>query len=165
MSNPTLEDLMGLNDPDYLSQDLLSQDFSFFYSGKIIYDLNIKHYLGTNFLDSINITNIFLALFVIGVWAAYCLTTTKTTTPKESCPVCGDDREPLHFHYGARVCRGCKSFFLESLRRHQTLRCKRDGDCTINIHTRKACRPCRFRRCQDAGTRRRGDRMPLSKLV
>ena len=56
MSNPTLEDLMGLNDPDYLSQDLLSQDFSFFYSGKIIYDLNIKHYLGTNFLDSINIT-------------------------------------------------------------------------------------------------------------
>ena len=55
MSNPTLEDLMGLNDPDYLSQDLLSQDFSFFYSGKIIYDLNIKHYLGTNFLDSIDI--------------------------------------------------------------------------------------------------------------
>ena len=55
MSNPTLEDLMGLNDPDYLSQDLLSQDFLFFYSGKIIYDLNIKHYLGTNFLDSIDI--------------------------------------------------------------------------------------------------------------
>lgn len=74
------------------------------------------------------------------------------------CLVCGDDGRTT-FNYGARTCASCREFFR---RRHGTDLgpCKREGNCSINQHTRGTCPPCRLQKCQVIGMRLRAQAEP-----
>ncbi|XP_045660938.1 COUP transcription factor 2-like isoform X1 [Ursus americanus] len=69
-----------------------------------------------------------------------------------NCVVCGDKSSGKH--YGQFTCEGCKSFFKRSLGKSLNFKCHANQDCRIDLHHRKHCQYCRFKKCIDVGMKR-----------
>ncbi|CAD6187277.1 unnamed protein product [Caenorhabditis auriculariae] len=65
------------------------------------------------------------------------------------CTICGSAADGLH--YGAISCRSCNAFFRRTVVEKSKYQCKGNGNCTIDMELRCACRSCRFRKCLEAG--------------
>ena len=68
------------------------------------------------------------------------------------CKVCGE-AAARHVHYGATTCFSCRAFFRRSIQNQSTKQyiCRKGGNCSINLKTRKNCQKCRFDKCLSAG--------------
>ena len=65
------------------------------------------------------------------------------------------------FVYGGLACAGCRSFFRRSSNARRDRdgvtdlnRCRKNGNCVIDIYSRKCCVSCRYRKCLAIGMRR-----------
>jgi hypothetical protein len=67
------------------------------------------------------------------------------------CHVCGDKQTGSHF--GGISCESCKAFFRRSVQRNRCLsyKCAYNGNCTMNVITRKMCQFCRYNTCLNIG--------------
>ena len=70
-----------------------------------------------------------------------------------SCSVCNVAMVKSRVHYGGVSCYSCRAFFRRTTQREELKKCKFDGDCSMDHHERKSCRPCRYDRCLRAGMR------------
>ena len=70
-----------------------------------------------------------------------------------TCVVCGAAANGYNFD--AISCESCKAFFRRNaFRQLSQLRCPSDGQCVINVLTRKKCKRCRIIKCFSVGMRR-----------
>ena len=70
----------------------------------------------------------------------------------EKCRICGE-AAAKHVHYGAVTCFSCRAFFRRSIQNGcpKNYACRKGGNCTITLKTRKNCQKCRFEKCLSAG--------------
>jgi len=68
------------------------------------------------------------------------------------CKVCGE-RAGKHSYYGGQACPSCRAFFRRSVQSgyNVTYYCVREGQCEVNLKTRKNCQACRYKKCEAAG--------------
>ncbi|CAH1786649.1 unnamed protein product [Owenia fusiformis] len=64
---------------------------------------------------------------------------------KGPCPICSD--RSSGYHYGIYSCESCKGFFKRTVQNKKSFLCHRNGDCDINMLSRKKCPACRFKKC------------------
>ncbi|CAG2117776.1 unnamed protein product [Medioppia subpectinata] len=57
-------------------------------------------------------------------------------------------------HFGAISCDCCKAFFRTFAPKNKPLVCESNGECVINLLTRKWCKKCRLDKCLAAGMRK-----------
>jgi len=78
----------------------------------------------------------------------------SSTTAGEGalCAVCGA-RAGRHSYYGGLACQSCRAFFRRGTQRqaYQNLRCEKNLDCNITLHSRNRCKACRWTSCIKAG--------------
>ncbi|CAG2180235.1 unnamed protein product, partial [Oppiella nova] len=67
------------------------------------------------------------------------------------CEVCGN--KALGKNFGALSCEPCKAFFRRNALK-ETLKCHFNGNCKIDIITRKFCSKCRLDKCLAIGMRK-----------
>uniref|UniRef100_A0A914Z2U2 Nuclear receptor domain-containing protein n=1 Tax=Panagrolaimus superbus TaxID=310955 RepID=A0A914Z2U2_9BILA len=66
------------------------------------------------------------------------------------CKVCGDKSSGVH--YNVITCESCKSFFnYWNIFSAEEKQCFYEGNCPINLKTRKECTFCRLKKCKDLG--------------
>ena len=70
-----------------------------------------------------------------------------------SCSVCNTAMVKSRVHYGGVSCYSCRAFFRRTTQKEELKKCKFDGNCSLDHHERKSCRPCRYDRCLRAGMR------------
>ncbi|XP_052100411.1 nuclear hormone receptor HR96-like isoform X2 [Mytilus californianus] len=70
----------------------------------------------------------------------------------KSCRVCGD--KALGYNFNAVTCESCKAFFRRNALKDQTTKCLFQGNCFIDIRTRRFCPHCRLKKCFDIGMRK-----------
>ncbi|KAK6040262.1 zinc finger, C4 type [Cooperia oncophora] len=63
----------------------------------------------------------------------------------ETCRVCGD--KAYGYRYKAITCWPCGSFFSRHALCPEKFKCPNNGQCVINVATRKSCRKCRLQKC------------------
>ncbi|XP_054169177.1 vitamin D3 receptor-like [Oppia nitens] len=68
------------------------------------------------------------------------------------CAVCGD--RAIGKHFGALACKSCKPFFRRNAIKNKVFKCKTNGNCEINLKTRKSCRKCRLIKCLAVGMKK-----------
>ncbi|KAK7069111.1 Ligand binding domain of hormone receptors [Halocaridina rubra] len=70
------------------------------------------------------------------------------------CGVCGDKAKSMHF--GGLSCDSCKAFFRRAVNNdaYLSFTCPNDGNCVMNIISRKCCQFCRYKRCTGIGMER-----------
>ncbi|CAF3219982.1 unnamed protein product [Rotaria sp. Silwood2] len=77
----------------------------------------------------------------------------KKKKPNQSiniCQVCGDNASIIN--YGALSCLSCRTFFRRNGLPHKEVpACRYDGDCEVNMLTRKVCQACRLAKCLAVG--------------
>ena len=68
------------------------------------------------------------------------------------CLVCGE-KAGKHSYYGGQVCPSCRAFFRRSVQSgyNATYFCPKEGNCQVNLKTRKNCQFCRYKLCEEAG--------------
>ncbi|XP_071521137.1 uncharacterized protein [Panulirus ornatus] len=71
-----------------------------------------------------------------------------------TCRVCGDRAKSMHF--GGLSCDSCKAFFRRAVHNdaYVNFTCPYDGNCVINIASRKCCQFCRYKKCTSIGMER-----------
>ncbi|XP_042860472.1 inactive histone-lysine N-methyltransferase 2E-like isoform X2 [Penaeus japonicus] len=72
----------------------------------------------------------------------------------KTCGVCGDKAKSMHF--GGLSCDSCKAFFRRAVHNDAFMNftCPYDGNCAINIASRKCCQYCRYKKCTSIGMER-----------
>ncbi|XP_069974890.1 uncharacterized protein [Penaeus vannamei] len=72
----------------------------------------------------------------------------------KTCGVCGDKAKSMHF--GGLSCDSCKAFFRRAVHNDAftNFTCPYDGNCVINIASRKCCQYCRYKKCTSIGMER-----------
>ncbi|CAF5141477.1 unnamed protein product, partial [Rotaria sp. Silwood1] len=74
----------------------------------------------------------------------------KSNTTTSVCLVCGDNATIIN--YGALSCLSCRTFFRRNGHTNKEVpACRYDGDCEVNMLTRKVCKPCRLAKCLAVG--------------
>lgn len=68
------------------------------------------------------------------------------------CRVCGD--KALGYNFNAVTCESCKAFFRRNALKDQATKCLFQGNCFIDIRTRRFCPHCRLKKCFDIGMRK-----------
>ncbi|XP_068238167.1 uncharacterized protein [Palaemon carinicauda] len=70
------------------------------------------------------------------------------------CGVCGDKAKSMHF--GGLSCDSCKAFFRRAVHNdaYVNFTCPYDGNCVINVVSRKCCQFCRYKKCTSIGMER-----------
>ncbi|KAI3390023.1 hypothetical protein SNEBB_002197 [Seison nebaliae] len=82
--------------------------------------------------------------------------------PFGNCRVCNDAATGVH--YGCSTCEGCKGFFKRTNTKQQLGKdfnstCYFGWKCKITTETRNICRPCRYKKCLEAGMKISGSKM------
>ncbi|UJR32773.1 hypothetical protein I4U23_020233 [Adineta vaga] len=71
----------------------------------------------------------------------------------EICTVCGTQKAIMH--YGALCCESCKIFFRRNAQYDlSNNQCVFASQCDVTIHSRRACRYCRLKKCLSVGMQR-----------
>ncbi|CAF1174870.1 unnamed protein product [Rotaria sp. Silwood1] len=74
----------------------------------------------------------------------------KSISTTSGCLVCGDNATLIN--YGALSCLSCRTFFRRNgYPNKEVPACRYDGDCEVNMLTRKVCKPCRLAKCLAVG--------------
>ncbi|XP_038071736.1 vitamin D3 receptor-like [Patiria miniata] len=68
---------------------------------------------------------------------------------KQKCLVCGDKASGLH--YTVVSCESCKSFFGRKIKSKAKFTCEANGNCVMDLYTRRHCPACRLKKCLDVG--------------
>ncbi|PIK40295.1 putative oxysterols receptor LXR-beta isoform X1, partial [Apostichopus japonicus] len=68
---------------------------------------------------------------------------------KQKCLVCGDKASGLH--YTVVSCESCKSFFGRKIKSKAKFSCEANGNCVMDLYTRRHCPACRLKKCLDVG--------------
>lgn len=68
---------------------------------------------------------------------------------KQKCLVCGDKASGLH--YTVVSCESCKSFFGRKIKSKAKFTCEANGNCVMDLYTRRHCPACRLQKCLDVG--------------
>ena len=68
---------------------------------------------------------------------------------KQKCLVCGDKASGLH--YTVISCESCKSFFGRKIKSKAKFTCEANGNCVMDLYTRRHCPACRLKKCLDVG--------------
>ena len=76
------------------------------------------------------------------------------------CKVCGDISSGRH--YGQYTCDGCSGFFMRSVRKNMTYRCKGTNTCIVDKKRRNQCQACRFEKCLRVNMNRFGKNLFLA---
>ncbi|KAL5111319.1 DNA/RNA-binding protein KIN17 [Taenia crassiceps] len=71
---------------------------------------------------------------------------------EKKCAVCGD--HAVGFNFGAIACESCKAFFRRNALRATMPPCLFNGNCLIQVKTRRFCSPCRLSKCFAVGMRK-----------
>ncbi|XP_054153172.1 nuclear hormone receptor HR96-like [Oppia nitens] len=75
------------------------------------------------------------------------------TTNLKKCMVCGDNA--FGYNFCAVTCESCKAFFRRNAFRLDDLPdCPFDGQCTVDVDTRKYCKRCRLNKCFNVGMKK-----------
>ena len=92
-------------------------------------------------------------------WLQETITVVKPLSDKDDrnetlCRVCGDISSGRH--YGQYTCDGCSGFFMRSVRKNMTYRCKGNKSCIVDKKRRNQCQACRFEKCLEVKMNRYG---------
>ncbi|XP_045190621.2 nuclear hormone receptor HR96-like [Mercenaria mercenaria] len=68
------------------------------------------------------------------------------------CLVCGD--KALGYNFNAMTCESCKAFFRRNALKPNTAACLFQGNCQIDVRTRRFCPHCRLLKCYSVGMKR-----------
>ncbi|CAF2749071.1 unnamed protein product [Rotaria sp. Silwood2] len=86
----------------------------------------------------------------------------QPTAVLTECKICGDSA--IYSYYGAVSCSSCKTFFKRHAQQgQQAFKCDLNGNCEINLNTRRACTYCRLHKCFTNGMQVEMIRGPFSK--
>ncbi|XP_076466804.1 nuclear receptor subfamily 1 group I member 3-like [Babylonia areolata] len=82
------------------------------------------------------------------------VTTNKRPKVKDSkiCGVCGD--RALGYNFSAITCESCKAFFRRNAFKDTQIQCLFEGNCVIDVRTRRFCPACRIKKCLEMGMKR-----------
>ncbi|XP_077998606.1 vitamin D3 receptor B-like [Glandiceps talaboti] len=69
----------------------------------------------------------------------------SSPSEKGLCLICGDNANGVH--YNVLSCEGCKSFFLRSVKSKASFTCVENGNCEMDLYTRRHCPACRMKKC------------------
>ncbi|KAH7641137.1 nuclear hormone receptor hr96-like isoform x1 [Dermatophagoides farinae] len=72
--------------------------------------------------------------------------------PNKLCGICGD--KALGYNFNAITCEACKAFFRRNALRTKDFKCPFDGNCKIDLVTRRFCQKCRLKKCFDIGMKK-----------
>ncbi|XP_074603601.1 nuclear hormone receptor HR96-like [Brevipalpus obovatus] len=72
--------------------------------------------------------------------------------PAKICKVCNDKANG--FNFGQVTCESCKAFFRRNANKSEILQCSFQGNCTIEVKTRRFCQKCRLDKCFQVGMKR-----------
>ncbi|RWS02506.1 hypothetical protein B4U79_09088 [Dinothrombium tinctorium] len=70
----------------------------------------------------------------------------------KTCTICGD--KALGYNFNAITCESCKAFFRRNANKSKTSKCPFDGNCVIDVITRRFCQSCRLRKCFAVGMKK-----------
>lgn len=76
----------------------------------------------------------------------------KLLKDDKTCAVCGD--KALGCNFDAISCESCKAFFRRNANKESQMKCLFDGQCKIDINTRRFCPYCRLKKCLSAGMKK-----------
>ncbi|XP_033756076.1 nuclear hormone receptor HR96-like [Pecten maximus] len=76
----------------------------------------------------------------------------KKLKHEKYCLVCGD--KALGYNFNAVTCESCKAFFRRNALKDQSLKCLFQGNCSIDVRTRRFCPFCRLDKCYQIGMKR-----------
>ncbi|XP_069139037.1 vitamin D3 receptor B-like isoform X2 [Argopecten irradians] len=76
----------------------------------------------------------------------------KKLKHEKYCLVCGD--KALGYNFNAVTCESCKAFFRRNALKDQSLKCLFQGNCSIDVRTRRFCPFCRLNKCYQIGMKR-----------
>ncbi|XP_067657020.1 vitamin D3 receptor B-like [Haliotis asinina] len=65
------------------------------------------------------------------------------------CGVCGD--KALGYNFNAITCESCKAFFRRNALKEKKVKCLFQGNCAIDVRTRRFCPYCRLKKCFEIG--------------
>ncbi|XP_053204694.1 nuclear hormone receptor HR96-like isoform X1 [Panonychus citri] len=68
------------------------------------------------------------------------------------CKVCSD--KAMGFNFNAITCESCKAFFRRNAYKSEKLRCPFNGNCNIDVITRRFCQKCRLEKCFRVGMKK-----------
>lgn len=77
---------------------------------------------------------------------------TIATKDDKICGVCGD--KALGCNFDAISCESCKAFFRRNALKEKQGKCLFEGNCKIDINTRRFCPYCRLQKCFNVGMRK-----------
>ena len=61
---------------------------------------------------------------------------------------------PAGYNFNAITCEACKAFFRRNALRTKDFKCPFDGNCKIDLVTRRFCQKCRLKKCFDIGMKK-----------
>ncbi|RWS30466.1 nuclear hormone receptor 48-like protein [Leptotrombidium deliense] len=70
----------------------------------------------------------------------------------KTCKICGD--KALGYNFNAITCESCKAFFRRNAKKNKSSRCPFEGNCSIDVITRRFCQSCRLRKCFEVGMKK-----------
>ncbi|XP_029649686.1 nuclear hormone receptor HR96 isoform X2 [Octopus sinensis] len=76
----------------------------------------------------------------------------KKLKDEKRCRVCGD--VALGYNFDAVTCESCKAFFRRNARGSKPTRCLFQGNCAIDVRTRRFCPHCRLQKCFSVGMKK-----------
>ncbi|PVD29623.1 hypothetical protein C0Q70_08878 [Pomacea canaliculata] len=76
----------------------------------------------------------------------------RQATSSRTCSVCGDTA--FAHNFGVLTCETCKAFFRRNAMKEDSLQCVFDGNCSIDVRSRRLCSACRLKKCLDMGMKR-----------
>lgn len=76
----------------------------------------------------------------------------KKIKDEKRCRVCGD--MALGYNFDAVTCESCKAFFRRNARGSKSTRCLFQGNCVIDVRTRRFCPHCRLQKCFNVGMKK-----------
>ncbi|KAI6231622.1 Nuclear receptor subfamily 2 group E member 1-like isoform X1 [Aphelenchoides besseyi] len=65
------------------------------------------------------------------------------------CHVC--DEQCFHRNYGRIICNACATFVRRSIKQNRDYFCKENGNCRLDIRSKRICMFCRFQKCLKIG--------------
>ncbi|XP_054164095.1 nuclear hormone receptor HR96-like [Oppia nitens] len=68
------------------------------------------------------------------------------------CVICGD--RATGYNFNAVCCESCKAFFRRNASKYDNFKCHFEGNCKIDLVSRKFCKKCRLKKCFDVGMKK-----------